>query len=523
MNAKCLLLAGFFICLWAACANIQGISGGPDDLTPPKWLPAGSSLNQQTEFKDREIKFLFDEWFRLDNPNTHIQIAPSTEYPLIYKIQGKSLLIKFDERENLKNNTTYILQLGAAIKDITKGNVAENMQFVFSTGSFIDSLKITGTVIDAFTGEPQKQTLVCLYLESADSIFKTRKPYYYVITNGSGQFELKHLSPGSFTLYALTDKNNNFYFDQASESVAFHDHTIQLIPNQLQAPISLKMSLQKYALNVKEKNIKSGYTSLVLNRKPIEKVNLYSNSDSVKLFHFQDSIIAWNFSSKPQEFRIQSENFMDTFPVKVQQVINPDSSFKVKLTNVSIVPTDTLILRSEYPICKMLRQHISTDDSTAIIETIQLSEKDPRIIKVSGKWPPGKQFNCILGADIITNCFGQMNAADTLQVFCPPLNSYSSLMLELDSIATPINLTLQLLTNNKLVAERSLLLLTPNTNLIFKYLPSGSYRLRVIHDLNQNGQWDGSDLQNKMQAEPVYYFNLPELRADWEVKAKIKL
>lgn len=523
MNWKFIIWSVLFVLLLGSCANIQGISGGPDDLAPPQRVAEGSSPNLQTEFKDREITFVFNEWFRLDNPNSHIQIAPSTEYPLSFKLRGKSLVVGFDEKEILKPNTTYILQLGASIKDITKGNVAQNIQYVFSTGLFIDSLSIKGSVMDGFTGDPQKQTLVCLYLEPDDSLFRTRKPYYYGYTDAGGQFELKHLSPGNYSLYALGDKNYNFYFDQPSEPIAFLDQRIQLRPGQVNDPFVLKTHLQRFLLNAKEIIQKPGHTSLVFNRKPIGPVTLSTNSDRVQFVQAHDSLRAWNFSSTPQVLTLKAENFYDTLIIKPLTALQTDSAFHLKLTSVSISPEDPIRLMSEYPICEIVDRKAQSQDSAVRIETIELDTQDSRVILLKGRWHLGTQFSIQLNGGIFKNCFGQLNAQDTLRIFSPPLNSYATLILELDSIPVPTNAIFQLLRNNILIAEKVAVLQETFSNITFKYLPAGTYRLRVISDLNQNNQWDGSDLQNKKQAEPVNYFNLPELRADWEVKAKIKL
>lgn len=511
------------ISCWFSCANIQGITGGPDDLAPPQWVISGSSPNLQTNFKGREINFLFDEWFRLDNPVGNIQIAPSTVYPLEVKVSGKKLTVKFDEKENLDSNSTYILQLGTAIRDITKGNIAQNIQYVFSTGNFIDSLSISGNVTDAFSGEIQKQILVCLYLESEDSVFRTRKPYYFSRTNDGGQFELKHLKSGVYTIYALADKNSNNYFDQPTESIGFLDTPIQL---QTDAPVTnvlLKLSLQKNTLNHKEKILKPGMTTIVLSRKSEDRIALDTDNDSVIVHSSADSILAWNYTQKDQQFSIQVENYKDTFIVHPFIRPQQDTGFHFKLTNVTIAPDEPLKLKSEFPVREVTEADFIRTDSLHSNFKINKDSTDPRVILIYGNWPVGQQTSITLKAGAIQNCFGQFNLPDTLRVISPPLNSYSSLHLQIDSLITGGRMLFQLLRNNILISETPLQLLPPGGEHTFKYLPPGNYRLRVIHDVNENNQWDGSDLKNKKQAEDVWYFNLPELRADWEVKAKIKI
>ena len=60
-------------------------------------------------------------------------------------------IIEFNEKEVLKDDATYIFNLGDAVSDFREGNKVDNLSFVFSTGDVIDSLGFSGSVVDAFT------------------------------------------------------------------------------------------------------------------------------------------------------------------------------------------------------------------------------------------------------------------------------------------------------------------------------------------------------------------------------------
>lgn len=144
------LLTLFTLLIWiSSCANIKPITGGDDDHIPPKIIKEKSTPNYQKNFASRKIILHFDEWVKLDNPTANIIVSPTTEYPLNYTLKGKTLIVKLNEKETLKENTTYSIQFGDAIQDITANNKASTIKYVFSTGDYIDSLMIRGIVKDA--------------------------------------------------------------------------------------------------------------------------------------------------------------------------------------------------------------------------------------------------------------------------------------------------------------------------------------------------------------------------------------
>ena len=52
---------------------------------------------------------------------------------------------------------------------------------------------------------------------------------------------------------------------------------------------------------------------------------------------------------------------------------------------------------------------------------------------------------------------------------------------------------------------------------VFRLVPPGEYRLRVIFDANRNGRWDTVDYMKKQQPERVMYLEDPiSIRAMWD-------
>ena len=62
-------------------------------------------------FKAKEIRLDFDEYFNLKNPFQEISLSPSMEKLPNYKVSKKSIVIDF--RDSLQKNTTYVINFGS--------------------------------------------------------------------------------------------------------------------------------------------------------------------------------------------------------------------------------------------------------------------------------------------------------------------------------------------------------------------------------------------------------------------------
>ena len=206
-----------------SCANPGRPDGGPYDETPPKIVgttPAEYSVNNVQQ----RITLMFDEYIRLNNAAEKVVISPpQLEQPEI-RASGRKILIEL--RDSLRANTTYTIDFSDAIEDNNEGNPMESYAFVFSTGENIDTMEVSGKVLDASNLEPVKGILVGLHSNLEDSAFTTTPLEHIGRTDGSGKFVIKGLSPGKYRIYALNDAENDFIFKQKSEDIAFTEDII---------------------------------------------------------------------------------------------------------------------------------------------------------------------------------------------------------------------------------------------------------------------------------------------------------
>lgn len=148
---------------------------------------------------------------------------PQLEQPEI-KASGRKVVVGLVD--SLKPNTTYTIDFADAIVDNNEGNPLGNYAFTFSTGTTIDTMEVSGTVLGASDLEPVKNIQVGLHSDLSDSAFM-KKPFDRVSrTDSRGHFSIRGIAPGKYRIYALMDGNQNYLFDSKTEMIAFSDSII---------------------------------------------------------------------------------------------------------------------------------------------------------------------------------------------------------------------------------------------------------------------------------------------------------
>lgn len=206
-----------------SCANIGNPSGGPIDKTPPIFMRSNPTPNA-VNVKDRKIEIFFDEIVTLKDPSTKIIVSPAqTEMPRMSAL-GRKVTVELVD--SLLPNTTYTIDFSNSIQDNNEGNTIDNFAFAFSTGSVIDSMRVSGYVIDSRTLEPMQSVVVGLQSNLADSAFHKEKLQRVALTNDRGQFTIRNVSPGSYHIFALKDLDRDYKFGNPTEDIAFLDSII---------------------------------------------------------------------------------------------------------------------------------------------------------------------------------------------------------------------------------------------------------------------------------------------------------
>jgi len=219
---KKLLYIFCMACLAVSCARMGQPDGGWFDDDPPQVI-ATVPAAQSTNVKAKKITIYFDEYIKLEDATNKVIVSPpQLEVPEI-NAAGKKIIVEL--QDTLKENTTYTIDFSDAISDNNEGNPLGNYAFTFSTGNQIDTLEVSGYVLDASNLEPIKGILVGIYDDLADSAFKTKPLLRVSRTDSRGHFIIKGIAPGTYRAYALQDLDGDFRFTQKAEMIAFNHDT----------------------------------------------------------------------------------------------------------------------------------------------------------------------------------------------------------------------------------------------------------------------------------------------------------
>lgn len=215
-----MLLAVFLL---GSCARMGQPDGGWYDETPPRILGAAPA-DKGTNVKSQKISIFFDEFIQIENATEKVVVSPpQLETP---EIVASGKRIRIELLDSLKPNTTYTIDFSDAITDNNEDNPLGNYTYSFSTGDAIDTLEVSGKVLQAKDLEPVKGILVGLYSDLSDTAFTTKPMLRVSRTDGSGRFVIKGVAPGTYRVYALQDADGNYLFNQKSEMLAFSQEKI---------------------------------------------------------------------------------------------------------------------------------------------------------------------------------------------------------------------------------------------------------------------------------------------------------
>jgi len=284
-----------------ACANIGNPNGGPYDEKPPKFVSSKPAVNQ-LNFKGKKVEILFDEFISVDNPGENVIVTPPQKANPIIQAIGKRINVEL--RDTLKDSTTYTIDFTSSISDNNEKNVLENFSFSFSTGDVLDTMQISGVLINAMDLEPVQKVIVGIHKDLSDTAF-LKTPFLRTSkTDERGRFIIHNIAPGSYHLFALEDKNRNYAYDKNNnESLAFCDSLI--IPSCERATVPDTIWKD---------------TVTVDTIKMVEKTLFYPND--LMLWYFKDSVSPRQRMLRPDRpqdyiFTLKFNAPLDTFPKPV--------------------------------------------------------------------------------------------------------------------------------------------------------------------------------------------------------------
>ena len=245
----------FTVALLYACASVGSPDGGPYDETPPKFVRANPSPNS-TNVKHKKITIEFDEFIKLEKASEKVIVSPPQKEAAKVEAMGKRVHVEF--YDTLRANTTYTVDFGDAIVDNNEGNPMGHFAYSFSTGSQIDTMEVSGTVLNAENLEPIKDIQVGLHQNLEDSAF-VKLPFDRISrTDSRGRFIIRGIRPGKYRLYALKDGNQNYLFDSKTETIAYLDSLV--VPSMQEGAVRYDTIWNKLDTLRYDSIIKTNYT-----------------------------------------------------------------------------------------------------------------------------------------------------------------------------------------------------------------------------------------------------------------------
>jgi uncharacterized protein (DUF2141 family) len=536
-----------------SCAKQSSPSGGPKDTIPPI-LVQSIPHHKELQFNGKEVELTFSEFIILNNPKDQIIITPSIGKD--YKVTAKKKTVFLELEKSLDDSTTYTINFRESIQDITEKNPIKNLQLAFSTGNYIDSLSIDGSVVDLLNNKEIKEGTVALYQQDTFNIFK-HKPSYITKTNEKGLFKLENLKPGKYFIYANDDKNKNLIVDSKSESYGFLSNDTLLLKNisNLTIPIqkldarNLKLTSArpynnyfniKTSKNLKDFNVTTDslkiYSSFGEDASNIKIYNTFKGVDSLKVsLTVKDSIgnkldtaLFVKFSSRETD----KEKFTMSLVDNTIEANKGQAKVKLKF-NKPVIKTsyDSLFF--------------SIDSTT----TINLNEKDlmwndhftevaiqkkiEKAYLIKEKADPKSAQSLTRKAGVTNTSQNKIMLLIGSNTFISVDNDSSKKMSEIPKILreeeTAI-LILKIKTSEKNyiveLLDKTFKVIQSYKNIpdlkIENLIPAG-YIIRLIIDKNGDGIWSQGNYFKKEQPEPATFYKtekgeiLVNLKANWEV------
>ncbi len=515
------------LALWQ-CARRGTPTGGPKDVAPPKLVrmePENFTIN----FKAEKFRLYFDELIKLEDVQNQLVVSPPLKNaPEITPQGGPRKYIEVIIKDTLRENTTYTFNFGQSIVDNNEGNPNSFLTYVFSTGTYIDSLTLSGAVKDAFNKKADQFISVMLYEMDSTYTDSTiyRNPPNYIASTGDSLplFQLNNLRAGKYALVALKDVNKNHLFNQKQDKIGFLEDTIT-IPTDSTYLLNLFLEEPDYSVSVPSYAAKNriifGYQG---DGEDIQIETLTQLPDSVQTKILKDrEKDTLNYWITPTDidsiiFTIANTKLelIDTFTVKTRKLaldsLTLSSGVRGKFNF-----EDTFSLLANTPIVAVDTSKIGLVVSDSLLAPYSyVLDTVENKIDFDFDIEPNQRYRFSLLPGAVSDFFGIQNDSLDYVISTSGYADYGNLRMTLGG-AVKYPLILQL-TNEKGELQREII--APESKIFeFSNLEPGNYVVRVIFDDNGNGKWDTGSYLKKLQPERIsYYPDVIEVRANWELE-----
>ena len=516
-NIVLLVFIGF---VFANCANRGRPEGGPKDELPPKIVDE-LPKNFSTNFNGKLIKIYFDEYVKIKDVQKQLIISPPmTTQPEITPLGGASKYITIKIFDTLQPSTTYAFNFGNSITDNNEGNPYPYYRYVFSTGSYIDSLSVKGTIMDALKRKPETFVNVALYeVDSTfnDSVIYQKKPKYITNTLDSvTTFSIENIKAGKYMLVGLKDANGDNKFQQKTDQIAFHNSFITVPADSLYTlklfHEALDFKAVRPALAATQKiavGFEGDYRKMKIKIKTETPIASRITKDEKS-----DTLYYW-FKPKLEvdslTLNVSHTNFDKDFTVKMRK--QKKDSLIIKATPAGTIGLDEPFqITGTIPFVSFDASKVSLIDNDSIkVDFTTAYDSISNTYAFNFKKKEESKYSMMVLPDAFVDFFDTKN--DTLKYALNTRKASDFGFVRFTLVNATYPLIIQL-TDEKGEVKAEKYTTKPET-IDFLNLQPNTYFIRVIYDTNGNGIYDTGNYLKKIQPEKVSHFDEVEVRADW--------
>ncbi len=517
-----ILLTGIIL---SSCANIKPPTGGEKDIDGPimiKTLPK----NKSTNFKSDRVVLFFNEAVETKNLKQEIIITPDDNISFKEIPRKNSITLKF--KDTLRSNTTYNINFGSGIVDITERNPCLNAKIAFSTGDKIDTAFIKGKVFDMWTQKPAKDVIAILHPINDTIDVQKHKPAYLARVDEDGFFKIENLKQDSFELYAIQDKNGNLVYNPGSEQISRFIERVT--SDYVDTTYSMYLSNQdtrrpqiisiKNNFNYSEINLNKGLYSYAIDNDTLYNI-VSKQGKSISIFHpfsISDSMSIGLTIVDSSNYTLDSLVYIktiadkDTLHPEFVAVNYPPSGKIHKLP-------DTIFFKTPFPFQKVNIDtvFIIKNKTDSLIQPITINLIDSRSFSIINPFPKAESISLRFMNTPVISRYNDSIKSILINYTIPDEQKFGQIDGKIISVQT--NLIIQLINLKGETIEQMIL---DNNEFSFKYVTPGSYKLRAIIDSNNNGKYDSGDHYLGIQPEQVKILDEEILlKANWIVQDKI--
>lgn len=521
------------------------------------------------QFAEKGFFIEMDEYVVLKDADNNVLVSPPMAKKPLFATKGRGIAVTL--KDTLRANTTYLFQFKGAIADFNEGNVMESYEYVFSTGSSIDSMTLRGSVYDALLLKAREEvTTVVLYAADTvwhDSAVAQQAPLYVTRCDKEGRFAFNYIRRGSYRIFAYEDLDKNMRCG-AGEAIAFVDSVVHPLPigdsvavndsvkrctadsRQLLLPMSLTSAEVQRV--VKSNMPRRGYAEVVTKMPLSERCSLLSaGGDELCVFvnHGGDTLRVWaaNEQCDSLVLLIADTNLADTLTLRYRDkkrgATPPQSPRRLRLKS-GVGAThpyyDTLWVDCETPVARVAA---NADSGALVSEAVEvLRLKDSTVVlcdaifdcrghqgkevignrmRIDFQGLPGEQYQLKVLSNRFYDLYGHANDSLTIATEYSKAEDYGTVMLSVarHDTASVVGVVVQLLDEKGTVVKEQHW--DEGEKIVFRHLKAGKYGLRAFYDSNADGKWTPGDYWQHRQPEAVHRFEKTlEVRANWDVEEK---